>query len=215
MIRSATMLALMSLPSTLLAEVELSFYGGLQSAPHSVATITGDDVLADTEFRAGWEGRSLDAPPYYGFRATWWQTDSFGFGVDINHAKVYADAETLATTGFERLEFSDGINILTVNAYHRWPDGYGALTPYVGAGLGVSLPHVELFDEDTRTFGYQVTGPAVAWIAGASYDLNETWSVFGEYKGTYSINEATLDTGGTLATDIVTNAINFGISYRF
>lgn len=215
MIRSLFVVACVTLPGALWAEVELSFYGGVQSSPHSIVTITGDTVLADDEFRAGWVGNSLTAPPYYGFRATWWQSETFGYGVDLNHAKIYADEETLTATGFERLEFSDGLNILTVNAYRRWPDAFGGVTPYVGGGLGVAVPHVELFDEGTRTFGYQYTGPAVAWMAGASYDLSDHWAVFGEYKGTYSINDAALDTGGTLSTDVVTNALNFGVSYRF
>lgn len=215
MIRPILAIAALTVPSTALAEIELSLYGGTQSAPHSTVNITGDTVLADGEFRAGWIGDSFSNPPYYGIRATWWRSETFGFGVDFNHTKVYADAETLAATGFERLEFSDGLNILTLNAYRRWPNAIAGVTPYVGGGLGVAIPHVELFDEGTQTFGYQVTGPAVAWIAGARYDLNDDWAVFGEYKGTYSINEATLDTGGTLSTDIITNALNLGISYRF
>ena len=39
--------------------------------------------------------------------------------------------------------------------------------------------------------------------------------VFGEYKGTYSVNEADLTNGGTLKSDIVTNAINVGVSFSF
>jgi lipid A oxidase len=39
--------------------------------------------------------------------------------------------------------------------------------------------------------------------------------VFGEYKGTYSSNEAELSGGGSLETDIVTNAFNVGVSFRF
>ena len=215
MIRLTSIAAAIVCPVLAAAEVELSFYGGAQSSPHSTTTITGDSVVADTSFTAGWEGRSFETPPYYGWRATWWRSETFGVGVDFTHAKVYADAETLAETGFERFEFSDGINILTLNAYRRWPAAFGQVTPYVGGGLGLSIPHVELTEESSRTFGYQVTGPAVAWIAGASYPITDTWSVFGEYKGTYSLNEADLDTGGSLETNIITNAINFGVSYSF
>lgn len=201
--------------SPAIAELELSFYGGYQTAPHSTLTVTGDAIVPDTEIAAGWDGRSFEAPPYYGFRATWWQSGTFGFGLDVNHTKVYADAETLAATGFERLEFSDGLNIITLNAYRRWPGAFGEFTPYVGGGLGIAVPHVELFDGGSETFGYQYTGPAVALMAGASYAIDTRWSVFGEYKVTYSVNEADLEGGGTLATDIVTNAINFGVSYRY
>ena len=199
--------------------LELGFYGGLQSAPHSTVTVTGDSVVADREFTAGWEGRSLEAPPYYGIRGTWWRGENLGFGVDFTHSKVYADGETLAETGYQRLEFSDGLNIVTMNAYYRWPEAMGSLTPYVGGGLGVAYPHVELSQTtdagESETFGYQMTGPAVALIAGVSVPITEDWSVFGEYKGTYSMNEADLDTGGTLETDIITNAVNLGVSFSF
>ena len=200
------------------AEFELSFYGGSQGAPHSVVTIEGDSVLSDDQFTAGWEGRSFEAPPYYGIRATWWRSESFGWGIDLNHAKVYADDDTLTAAGLDHLEFSDGLNILTVNAYKRWQNRWGQLTPYVGAGLGVSLPHVELIDADnggTNTFEYQYTGPAIALLAGTRYEVNDRWSVFGEYKFTYSLNEASLTTGGTLSSDIVTNALNIGVSDGF
>ena len=199
--------------------IELGFYGGLQSAPPSGVTITGDGLLADTDFTAGWEGRSLEPPPYYGLRATWWQGQNLGFGVDFTHSKVYADDETLAETGYERLEFSDGLNIVTLNAYYRWPGAMGSATPYVGGGLGVAYPHVELTETtpggESETFGYQMTGPAVALIAGVSVPITDDWSVFGEYKGTYSMNEADLDGGGTLEADIVTNALNLGVSFSF
>lgn len=203
------------LPVAAAAEIELSFYGGLQGAPHSDVSITGDGVLPDSDFTAGWEGRSFTAPPHYGVRATWWRTETLGFGLDFNHAKVYADDETLAESGLDHFEFSDGINILTLNAYRRWNEALGGLTPYVGGGVGLSIPHVEVVDDGTRTWGYQVTGPAVAWVAGVSFPISGQWSVFGEYKGTYSMNTADLDTGGTLETDIVTNALNLGVSFNF
>lgn len=215
MIRPLAALALLMAPALARAEVELSFYGGSQSAPHSVVTVTGDPLIPDEEFTAGWDGLSFSAPPQYGVRATWWQESNYGFGVELNHAKVYADAETRADNGYEVLEFTDGINILTVNGFRRWQDAFGGLTPYVGAGLGVSVPHVEVTKNGSETFGYQLTGPAVAWMAGATYPINDRWSVFGEYKGTYSINSADLDSGGTLETNIITNSINFGVGFNF
>ena len=55
----------------------------------------------------------------------------------------------------------------------------------------------------------------VALMAGASYEVTDSVSVFGEYKGTYSQNEADLVGGGTLESDIVTNALNLGVSFNF
>lgn len=201
-------------PASAFAEVELSFYGGVQSAPASDVSIRGDDVIPDDDFNQDWEGRSAEAPIYYGVRATRWQSPSFGYGLDFAHNKVYPTDDDLPL-GYDVLEFTDGLNTLTVNAYRRWDQAFGEVTPYVGGGLGVALPHVEVTNGDSETFGYQLTGPAATVIAGATYDINDQWSVFGEYKGTYSANTADLDTGGTLETDIVTNAVNVGVSFNF
>ena len=135
--------------------------------------------------------------------------------MELNHAKVYASDEDLEALGFTDLEFTDGINLLTVNYMRRFPDMFERWMPYVGAGAGLSIPHVDVSDGTSTTFEYQITGPAVVWIAGASYPFNDTWSGFVEYKGSYSSNEADLEGGGTLETDIITNALNFGVSYNF
>lgn len=201
-------------PLSAVAEVELSFYGGAQNAPHSDVFISGDPAYPESTF-IGWEGRSFEAPPYYGWRATIWRTATFGYGVDFAHNKVYPQDGELDGTPFETLEFTDGLNTLTLNAYRRWPGSWGSATPYVGGGLGVAIPHVEVSNGETETFGYQVTGPAATWLAGASLPITDTWSVFGEYKGTYSQNTADLDGGGTLETDIITNALNVGVSFSF
>lgn len=215
MTRFFAVAALLVTPAMASAEVELSFYGGSQSAPHSVVTVTGDPLIPDEEFTAGWDGLSFTAPPQYGIRATWWQDSNYGFGVELNHAKVYADDATRAANGYNVLEFTDGLNILTVNGFRRWQDAFAGLTPYVGGGIGISVPHVEVNKNGSDTFGYQFGGPAVAWMAGATYPINDRWSVFGEYKGTYSINNVDLDSGGTLETNIITNSFNFGVGFNF
>lgn len=195
------------------AEVELGFYLGAQTSPHS--RIEGSNAAGDFDELIGWEGRSFDAPPYYGVRATWWRGDTVGYGLEFNHAKVYAPGSEAAAAGFDNLELTDGLNIVTANVMRRWPGRWGAVTPYVGGGLGVAIPHVDADDGVNSTFEYQLTGPAMSLIAGASYRVNESWSVFGEYKFTYSQNEAELEGGGTLETDIVTNAVNIGIAFSF
>jgi len=196
------------------AEIELSFYGGLQGAPSSDVTIAGDDVIPSSSFNVDWEGRSFEAPPYYGIRVTKWQSPSFGYGLDFTHNKVYPKDGELPD-GYSRLEFTDGLNTLTANAYYRWQDVVGEITPYVGGGIGLAIPHVEVITADSSTLGYQVTGPAATVIAGASMPINDRWSVFGEYKATYSSNEGDLDTGGTVSSDIFTNAVNVGVSFNF
>lgn len=201
-------------PTLASAQVELSFYGGAQSAPASDVAIRNDPVIADDDFSIGWEGRSASAPIYYGIRATRWQSPTFGYGLDFTHNKVYPKDGELPD-GYDVLEFTDGLNTLTVNAYRRWPNVIGDVSPYVGGGVGVAIPHVEVTSGASETFGYQLTGPAATWIAGASYPISSQWSVFGEYKGTFSANSGDLDTGGTVETDIFTNAVNVGVSFNF
>lgn len=197
------------------AEFELSLYTGFQTAPHS--TVDGNDPggAGDLDFTAGWEGRSGELPPYYGFRGTWWRSETLGYGLEFNHAKVYADDDTLNESGFDRLEFTDGLNLITVNVFRRFPGETRKWTPYLGAGLGVSVPHVDIESDGGKTFEYQYAGPAVQWVAGVSYPISDRWNVFGEYKGSYSQNTVDLESGGELETNIVTNALNVGVSFDF
>lgn len=209
----------LTLPGQAAADVELSFYLGAQTAPHSRVEGTDNSGAANEDFNflATWEGRSGEAPPYYGVRATWWHSANFGYGVELNHAKVYLDEAQEAAEGFDDFELSDGLNIITANAFYRWPGHWasGAVTPYVGGGLGLAVPHVDVERNGLETFEYQMTGFAATWMAGVSYDVTDTWAVFAEYKGTYSVNEADLTGGGSFSTDIVTNALNFGLTYKF
>lgn len=197
------------------AETELSLYTGTQTAPPSNITVRGDSVIPDAMFEQLWEGQSHLWPIYGGFRVTFWQDQNFGYGLDYAHNKTRPPNAALPA-GYDALEFTDGLNTWTINAYWRWPDAvFGQATPYVGAGAGLSVPGVEVRYGASDTFEYQVTGLAATWLAGVSYPIAESWSLFGEYKGTYTSNEVDLVTGGTLSSDIFTDAVNIGISYRF
>ncbi len=201
-------------PAAEAQEAEISFYTGAQTAQDSSVDFT-DALGVSTSFNASWEGLSGELPPYYGFRYTRWVTESVGWGVEFTHAKVYADNATLAASGFSTLEMTDGLNLLTVNAWRRWQND-SDWTPYVGIGVGVAVPHVEARTPlGNRTFEYQVTGPAARLVLGVSYEINDRWSVFGEYNGTYSTHDINLVGGGSMQTDIVTHAINIGLTYRF
>jgi len=212
--KSQVWIALCVLPHAAMAELEISFYTGLQSAPSSDLSIRGDGTIPDSDFRQEWEGRSLEWPIYAGLRITQWRSETFGWGLDYAHNKTEPLNGNLPA-GFDALEFTDGLNTWTINAYHRWPTSLGEATPYVGGGLGLSVPGVEITYLGEETFNYQITGPAATWLAGVSYPLTEEWSVFGEYKGTYTQNTVDLVGGGTLETDIVTNALNVGVSFGF
>lgn len=197
------------------AEIELSFYTGYQTAPHSrISGTRGSGGGAYSEV-IGWDGKSFAAPPYYGLRATWWRPNDIGFGVEFTHDKVYADPADMPT-GFSRLEFTDGHNIITANVSKRWSRRWAdSFKPYVSGGVGIAMPHVDVTEGGNRTFGYQVTGPAVRLTAGVKYEITDRWSVFGEYQFTWSDNKADLAGGGSLNTTILTNALNVGVGFSF
>lgn len=213
LILGAGLMAALAVPAA--AETELSIYLGWQTLPHS--RISGKLPNGGGSYNelVGWEGKPFSMPPYYGARATWWQSNDLGFGVEYTHTKAYAPSSTKTALGFSRLEFSDGHNVLTANVLKRWPDRFGRVTPYVGGGLGIAFPHVDAVSGTSKTYGFQLTGPAARLMAGASYPINDRFSIFGEYQFTYSSNEGTFDKGGTFKTDIKTNALNFGISLNF
>ncbi|MEM9999666.1 MAG: outer membrane beta-barrel protein [Pseudomonadota bacterium] len=197
------------------AQFEFSLYGGVQSAPDSAVSVTG---AVPENFIAGWDGKSFESAPYYGVRGTYWfdAAPQWGVSIDFTHAKVYADGETFAEDipDWSDLEFSDGLNVLTLNAMRRFEE-WNRLTPYVGVGAGVSLPHVDITRPEGRTFGLQFGGPAFEALAGVSLPLTDHIAVFGEYQFNYTINTITLDNGDRLSTDIVLNAVAAGVSLRF
>lgn len=201
-------------PTTNTGYFEISGYGGWQTSPHSDVEVTG---LAD--FTAGWDTNSFEMPPYWGVRGTYWfgagSLENFGVSLDFTHAKVYADDGTLDETGWSTFEFTDGINLLTVNALYQFPIEGTGWKPYVGVGVGVNVPHVEVTRGAEETFEYQFGGMTLQAQAGVKYDINERWSIFAEYKGNYSFVDVDIDSGDSLKTEIMTNAVNFGVAFRF
>lgn len=208
------------------AEMELSLYIGWQENQDS--TVSG--VLpggAPFGRDIGWDADSFDNPPYYGGRAIWWTQGDFGFGVEATHGKAAASAADMAALGLTRLEFTNGQNILTLNVMKRWPGLIkgSRLTPYLGAGAGIAIPHyeVQVAGAPNRNFDYEITGPALRGIAGVKYGINARWAVFGEYQITWSDNEESIDpnvlvpgqTPGRLNTEITSHAVNVGVSYSF
>ena len=154
--------------------------------------------------------------------------------VDYNHAKVIADQGAIVGASgtrdgvkigpkdrvgntFETMEFTDGINEIFFGGQYRWM--FERWTPYVGFGVGFAFPHVEVrrapgrSARTLRLSGDRRRGgrPRRHRISGRT----QRFSMFGDYKLSYSNNDADLTGGGTLQTDIMTNHFIFGASYRF
>jgi lipid A oxidase len=208
-----------SLPA--LAETQISVYGGANWNFSSDVKVESPNVLGGHETRSiDWDGGSFEMPPYWGVRGTYWLSkgSNWGFAIEYTHQKAIADID-YATDEFSHLEFTDGNNLVLLEALYRFsPMMNGTLVPYVGAGVGVTIPHVEVTfrqGPNNRTFEYQCCGPAAQIMAGLEYKLNEAWSLFTEAKLSYSHIDADLKDGGGLETDLWSPAVAVGLTYRF
>ena len=196
--------------SLALAESEFGIYGGLQGSPHSTVENTSSKSNPGSLF-TGWKGESFSFPIYIGMRYTHWLDDQWGYSLNYVHTKAISTDQ--AKNGYTRLEFTDGANPVTVLAMRRFT--YREVKPYVGAGLGISVPHVEVqWSGSTKTFEYQYGGPVATVVAGFSYPYNDKWSVFTDFQMHYMKINAAIDSG-RLKTNLITNALNVGVSYRF
>jgi hypothetical protein len=197
-------------------------YAGAQYTYPSDVRIArpGTDITAHA---VPWEGRPFEHPIYYGARVQrWLPASAFGGMVDFTHSKVYSPmeekirfsgvkdgsalpAEARVEDVFHKLEFTHGHNMLTLNGLWRLPFSTAFFSPYVGAGIGVSLPHseVQLRGEHNRTYEYQYTGPAFQLLIGVEFRIPRL-SYFVEYKWTAASYRAPLHfrDGKTLFADL-------------
>ncbi len=152
--------------------------------------------------QVNWYTQPFENPLYYGARIQHWSDGGrFGTMVDFTHSKAYApmtpetqfdgtlDGKPAPVKGkvadfFDKLEFTHGHNMLTLNGLLRFAT-FGRFAPYAGIGAGISLPHSELhlLTDPARTYEYQYTGPIAQALLGLELRLR-TGSVFIEYKFT-------------------------------
>lgn len=205
----------LALPATAsFSQAELSIYGSAQVVGNSVVSGSDPSGAGDFRFNSVWRARAADVPSHFGVRLTWWQRSGLGWGLDFENASIQATQDSLTGSGISNLGLSQGVNLFAVTAYRRWPETR-RVHPYVGAGVGISMPQVEFDSAGGLTSSLQITGPAVQWLAGASLPLSDRWSVFGEYKGSYSVNTAELSNGGSFSTNLITNGVNVGLTLGF
>jgi lipid A oxidase len=200
-------------------EWELSGSLGYNFSPHSTATLTNFAGVVEHQTLA-WDGASFEPAPYYSIRLLYWleTIDDLGFGIDYTHAKAVAKREESGVANtYSWLEFTDGLNIITANVFKKWD--FDGVRVYVGAGAGVSIPHVEIttlpgaITGASMTREAQIAGPAVQLVLGSSYELFEGVRAFGEYKFAYTMNDMTLSGGaGTFSTNLINHQIVAGIS---
>jgi lipid A oxidase len=208
------------------AETDLSLYVGKSFTNDSDLRLRQSSGTDLTFHGVSWSDHSFEMPIYYGFRVTHFfgHRSDWGIAVDFFHYKVFADTNaTLAVTGtrggapvsgperlgdtVQRFDITHGVNYLTLNAIHRWRlrsggprSPRGRLQPYVGAGVGAVIPHVEARIGGVFKDGYQLRGPGYQLLAGANYALSSHWSLFGEYKYTHTTLAVDVPGGGARTT---------------
>ena len=207
-------------------------YGGFSNAYDSELHLRqpgGTDMKIKN---VSWSSAPFKTPPYHGFRGTWWLPlgGTVGAMADLVYIKVIAkrdriveqsgtrdgkpvpEREKLSAT-FQRLEFTDGLNLLTANLVYRLPIPF-RVRPYIAIGVGASLPHAEVrrAGATERTFEYQLTGYAVQIIGGLEFRLANRGSAFVETRSSYATNTVSLIDGGTLKMDLLVNHASAGLS---
>lgn len=201
------------------AEFQVGGYLGFNSSFDSDVTYNDGMGGGFTLPSVSWDGLSFvgdGGAPYYGLRGTYWfdSMPNWGVMLDFTHAKVRANG---VGGTFDLLEFTDGLNLLTLNAVYRAAP-IGHFQPYFGAGIGAAIPHVEVHltgSPDPATFEYQLTGVAAQVLAGVDVPIRDNFSIFGEYKLSYAVIDASLTAGGSLQTNIITNHLLLGASFKF
>ena len=206
------------------ANFNISLYGGFNNAAHSSVTFSNASIsygIDDGQYSVnGWDGESFESPIYYGYRLSvnGLENTDLEFALDFNHSKVKAKK---LPGNLRRLEFTDGINTLTLLAIYKIDTLIAMnteLDPYIGAGIGIAYPHVDIegaAGAGGKTYDYQRTGPAYQVMAGLRYELAQSWKTFAEYRITYTPMKADLDGGGQIETDILNNQVSVGFMYSF
>lgn len=197
------------------AELLIAAYGGSPYTYDSDVHFrrTGNGPARDfTVENVEWEGQPFKHPVYYGVRvARWGESGQFGGMIDFTHSKTISRmAQEVRLKGtldgkpvpekariadyFQKLEFSHGHNMLMATGLMRLSSFAPRISPYVGLGAGVSLPHTEIHlhkNDPKRTYEYQYTGPALQGLVGIEFRLPRV-SCFIEYKFTFASYSAPL-----------------------
>ena len=193
-------------------------YGGLQdTSPSRVSTFSDDGTPLN--FDAEWDAKPLSMPPYWGIRSSFWDTKRTAWEIDFVHSKAYANSQTLTQNGLDHLQFTDGINVLSVSRIWQLANqkSFPNLLPYVGFGGGVSLPYVEIIKSSNpsiaRTMKYQFGGLAGQAQVGVRYSITSDLNAIIEYKITYVGLDVETASSQDLKTNLVTNAFNVGFEF--
>jgi lipid A oxidase len=170
----------------------------------------GSDFTVDD---VGFDDKSFELPPYYGFRAGYYLESHpwLGFGLEFFHFKILADVhESRHLAGLhqgtvvdsvvpmdsvvQRFDVSHGVNYIMANGYlrhgflaeqERFP--HGRIQMYGGGGVGPVIGHPEnQIDGVENKQEYELAGPGGQLFVGAKLLVCRFGGLFAEYKYTLS-----------------------------
>lgn len=218
------------------SEIQGALYLGGSIARNSDVILKAPDDTDVKLNKVRWWNESLIDSPFYGARGIKWAetVPALGSMVDFTHSKATAYEQVVTQSGkvggkpvpasgkfedtFRKLEYTHGLNSITMNGMFRITRLHPRIRPYFGIGLGLMVPHVDAqragFPRKTRTLGPQITGPVFQVLGGIEWRIfvSNRYSSITEYKLALSRNTAKLKTGGTVSTNFWINQIVVGIT---
>ena len=209
--------ALLSVARDARAEwVFAAYLGGSWTAP---ATLTVD--LPSHGSRATWpdvpfDSRSLESPPYYGYRIGWFpsRTTRFGAEGELIHLKVYARPGALGPA-VQRFSISHGLNLVLANVIWRQPIGAArriGLSVRGGAGFAVPRAESDVFGMPQEQ--YEVSSLALQAAVGPQVRIATHLGVLAEYKLT-TANPSVSVSGGTIKGRFTSQHLAAGLEVRW
>lgn len=193
-------------------------YGGVtfegESEYDGIITPPGGNQSVDTEYDAGYN---------FGIGVGANITSSIRAEVELSYSESDADEIFFSGNGPAAEINVDGsfqATTLFANGLYDFDTG-GAVTPYVGLGLGVAFVEQDLVYGPGVTVNEDDTVFATQLIAGASYDLSETLALTGDvrYRRLYDVESQRFDAAGastgTVSGDYDDFSVNVGLRFRF
>ncbi len=187
--------------------------------------------------------------PYYGYRFIHFfrSNPHIGVGIEFTHHKIFLNQPTqsvkisgtyngnpLDKNGavgdyIDYLSVSHGVNHLSFLFSYRWLLGptaaipEGRMQPYISAGLGPAIPHLELKLKENapawNDYSYQsgISNYNLGLGLGMRYKFSPHFGCYLEYKLSYShLYDLTFDDGaGELRMAFTNHHLMWGLSYIF
>ncbi|MGI9383715.1 MAG: hypothetical protein ACR2PO_11220 [Methyloligellaceae bacterium] len=225
-------------PALAESEIQAGLYLGGSISPPSDVRLKAPDGTDMTLKKVKWKAESLVPAIYYGVRGIDWNErfPRLGGMVDFTHAKATAirsqnveqagtregkavPPKEPITKTFRKLEFTHGLNFITLNGVVRFSGWRRRTIPYLGLGLGFMIPHAEIWragrPRDRRVIEARVTGLAYQVFAGVEWKIfvSDRYSALTEYKLTYTTNDVTTRDDDQVTANIWVHGLNVGV-YR-